>query len=202
MRCHLAHSDFVKQFSWRVKRRLSLGFSCIVKSFAHPSGFAPQTCNNPWKTLDRPRDLLISSELIGSLKEAGIRVDPWARELIDDWLVTVPRIFLVRVTIGEVGLTKAASTVELFARIRRLGLNLCPPETGPLLRLKYTEQSLFDDLIVGMLPLADRLRRPHAFMLTRDRAGLLLDTVYLRAEESWREDQAFVFCCPTTYNQS
>lgn len=64
------------------------------------------------------------------------------------------RITVARRTVGELGLTAGGSLSEVLAAVVEQGLLLCPPDTGPYLRLVLTDQAPSQDrtLQVGQAP--------------------------------------------------
>ena len=74
---------------------------------------------------------------------------------------------LVVVSVGELGLKDHAKFADIVARARSRGLDLCPAETGPLLRLQHTNQAEDDTLRVAMEPVMTGANRaPTVFMLS------------------------------------
>ena len=51
---------------------------------------------------------------------------------------------LIRLKVGDLGFPsgKYPTTDEIYRRIEELGLELCPPETGPRYRLKYSGSTI------------------------------------------------------------
>lgn len=95
------------------------------------------------------------------------------------------------------------TTYKLYKRAEELGLELCPPETGPHLCIKYEEvfqrpHSLYERLHVGMKPIDDYTGTPNIFTLAR-RDSLVqidflgLDKNYAGSEYKWSLDAEFVF---------
>jgi hypothetical protein len=60
---------------------------------------------------------------------------------------------LITVSAGELGFKKAAKRTQIYEEAISLGLELCPSDVGPLLRLHYTEQPMGERLLVGMDPI-------------------------------------------------
>jgi hypothetical protein len=62
---------------------------------------------------------------------------------------------LVVVSVAELGFgPDGASLRDIYARASTFGLDLCPPEVGPILRLNYIDQPLGDFLHIAMRPVA------------------------------------------------
>ena len=62
-------------------------------------------------------------------------------------------ISLVRVSVEELGFKEGATHESICRRAQALGLDLCPAEVGPQLRLQYKNQPKGQFLLIGMLPI-------------------------------------------------
>jgi hypothetical protein len=68
---------------------------------------------------------------------------------------TTADIDLVVIRVAELGFgPDGASLRDIYARAGIFGLELCPPEVGPILRLNYLDQPLGEFLHVAMRPVA------------------------------------------------
>lgn len=63
-------------------------------------------------------------------------------------------INLVAVSTAELGLRGTVGLKEIYNRAQECGLQLCPPEVGPQLRLQYTNQPIGEYLLIAMEPIA------------------------------------------------
>jgi hypothetical protein len=61
---------------------------------------------------------------------------------------------LVVVSVAELGFPSGAPLADIHRRAGELGLELCPAEVAPLLRLAYTNQPMGEFLNVAMRPIA------------------------------------------------
>lgn len=107
-------------------------------------------------------------------------------------------ITLVKLKIRDLGFTKNPTTDELYARAGELGLDLCPAETGPHLRLKYEEvfkreQPMNEYLRVAMKQIADSDGDPYVFYVHRDDGGFWLGLHWADPAYEWDLDYDFVF---------
>ena len=102
---------------------------------------------------------------------------------------------LVRLKVGDLGFPqgKYPTTDEIYKRIEELGLELCPPETGPQYRIKYTNQPMGELFRVGMKQIADRDDHPYVFSLLRREDGLWLDVYWAIPTYEWYPEHEFVF---------
>jgi hypothetical protein len=62
------------------------------------------------------------------------------------------QIDLVVMSVGELGLPDFSKYPDIVASAKKRGLDLCPGEVGPQLRLQYTNQSEDETLRVAMEP--------------------------------------------------
>jgi hypothetical protein len=67
-----------------------------------------------------------------------------------------------------------ASLAEVHARAIEAGLDLCPAEAGPQLRLQYPDQRLGEFLVIGMQPLPTADGSGACFVVGNGGAGLLI----------------------------
>ncbi|MSU56520.1 MAG: hypothetical protein EXS51_04435 [Candidatus Taylorbacteria bacterium] len=96
----------------------------------------------------------------------------------------------VRLTVRDLGFTSAALYDAICARAKELGLELCPPEVGPELRLVIKEQAMNDWEVIAMEP------------ITGSGGGLVIFTVGMgrlgacgaSPDVPWPPDEALTFC--------
>jgi len=105
---------------------------------------------------------------------------------------TAETLHLVRLRVRDMGFTSPPTTPELFARAKEQGLDLCPPEVGPYLRLADKDQP--DGLYyIGMKPVTDSDGEPSVFYLGRDVGGLWLRSCWAGPDDRWFLDNRIVF---------
>ncbi|MFY9462132.1 MAG: hypothetical protein WAP51_02940 [Candidatus Sungiibacteriota bacterium] len=102
---------------------------------------------------------------------------------------------LVRLKVGDLDFpqVKHPTTDEIYKRIKELGLELCPPETGPQYRIKYTNQPMGEWFRIGMTQIADRDGNPSVFELARHGYGLWLRGGWTGPAGGWSPGSGFVF---------
>lgn len=82
---------------------------------------------------------------------------------------------LVAVSVAELGFPEdGGSIADIYAHARSIGLELCPPDLGPALRLKYLNQPRGEFLHIGMRPVALYSRELVDFTVGNDGVWLLL----------------------------
>lgn len=75
-------------------------------------------------------------------------------EFADDLLIAAfpsnPEFKLILLSVVELGFPKGAKYSEICAKAQLLGLGLCPPEVGPMLRQSYVNQPIEERLQIAM----------------------------------------------------
>ena len=142
-----------------------------------------------WKTIKIKR---LSRK---QLEKAGIKVSDYAGELLEkiEWKEE-GEVNLVKITVGELfGDDKMHTTEEIYAKAQEKGLELCPAEVVPTLRLEYTDQPLEEWLYVGMEQIAASGGFPRVFGLERRGVGLWLCDGWAGPDDEWGPGRRFVF---------
>lgn len=77
--------------------------------------------------------------------------------------------------VSQLGLgSNGASFAEIHAHATEVGLDLCPPDVGPQLRLQYPDQKLGEYLLIGMAPLPTANGSDACFLVGNGGAGLFI----------------------------
>ncbi len=103
-----------------------------------------------------------------ALKKGGFNIDydwndhdrEWTNDLLNKTaLVPIPiTMNLVRLSVKDLGFPKGAIIQKIYKRAKKLGLNPCPAEVGPQLRLQYPDQPMHENLIIAMEPIITDLK--------------------------------------------
>ena len=137
-------------------------------------------------------------ELKKELVRRNIQVTSYATSMIDSKDFTVQegseKLELVRLTVKDLGFPNGATTQEIFDKAKTFGLDLCPAEVGPQLRLQYEDQPLGEWLYIAMKQITDSGGGPLVFCLVRDGDGLWLDVYWALPDYRWYPEYGFVFC--------
>jgi hypothetical protein len=121
------------------------------------------------------------------------------------------KVDTVRLRVADLGFPEGALTREIIGSERdrdlfgnsapftggrgnQLGLELCPPDVGPHLRLEFTDQPSGERLYVAMKPIPASDGEPRIFVVAHDSTGLSLDAARARSDDKWAPDDIFVFC--------
>jgi hypothetical protein len=100
----------------------------------------------------------------------------------------------LQVTVRGLGFPDGAMVTDLFACAREQGLELCPLELAPYLRLQYLDQPEGHWItIASPRPPADS-RLPSGFYIRRLPDGLWLRGYVATDDHVWGSDEHFVFC--------
>jgi hypothetical protein len=93
-------------------------------------------------------------------------------------------------TVKDIGLQTGATTDEICARAEELGLELCPAEVGPNLRLQSSDKEW---MYVAMKQITDRDGYPSVFYLVSDDGRLWLEAGSAEPDMRWGDGLRFVF---------
>lgn len=128
-----------------------------------------------WKTIKLGTDERCADDFRASLKEADCNVGYWANNILDKPAFKVSvnkvKVGLVVMSVIELGFKDGATLEAIFTRAKEIGLDLCPPEVGPQLRLQYKNQPKGDSLMIAMEPIIDSEGSPNVFRLDRYYGG-------------------------------
>jgi hypothetical protein len=146
-----------------------------------------------YKGVDAYRDALdISKIKIGDSADEilGRPAFPYAR--------TKTNVELAVLSAADLGVeSDQASLAEVYQRARQAGLELCPAEVGPRLRLDYSNQPLGEALDIAMEPVATYGGEPTILTLANWGTGFLLIGRDGRPESLVFRKSRFVFALPT-----
>jgi hypothetical protein len=109
----------------------------------------------------------------------------------------------IRLRVADLGFPEGALTRELIGSERdrdlfgqsapftggrgnQKGLELCPPDVGPQLRLDYSDQPPGECVYVAMKPITTSDGEPRIFVVAHNSDGLSLDAVRARPDDKWR----------------
>lgn len=119
-----------------------------------------------------------AEQLIAEMEAAHINIPDYAKSIMEnrDFIPGKNReeATLIRLTVADLGFKINATTDQIYERAQALGLELCPPDTGPNYRLKYKDQPLNEWVRIGMKPIAFSDSYPKVFQVVRDYDGLWL----------------------------
>lgn len=155
-----------------------------------------------WKTVTLGTDLKTAEDFRKAINVCGMRISDWVSDILGKPAFTVAdkkiEIDLVVLTTAQLtGKTKTSSTTrEVFVGAQRLGLEKCPAEVGPRLRLQYKDQPRDEWLTIGMEPIAGSDLRLRVFIVEHSPDGRCLNALYCDPWDIWSPDDRWVFCPP------
>ena len=162
---------------------------------------------NPIKT--KPRDFALWKTVTLGLKKSpkdyrkalekdGYRIGDYASLILNKTEVsqTEVELDLVVVTIGELGFNEGARRDKIYARVIELGLQVCPAEVGPALRLAHKDQPRGEWLRIGMEPITDSDGYLGVFGVDNGNDDRWLLSHYDNPDIVWNADLQWVFVRP------
>lgn len=145
------------------------------------------------QTLETDPDINSPKKAEEAIKAKNIHLSDWGKDILyktefsHEWKTYEP----VKFSVKQLGFPKGATTSEIYTKsTEELGLELCPAEVGPHLRLKYPGKEYF---LVAMKQIIDRVGHPLVFSLRWLGAEMLLDGNFARPGRRWPPDDEFVF---------
>ena len=154
-----------------------------------------------WKTIKLgATGLKTAEDFRCALRDGNFRLSDWALDILAKPAFAVATeettVDLVRVNVAELGFKKGARRDQIYDRARELGLELCPAEVGPQLRLQHKDQPSGEWLVIGMEPITDSVGYLHVFNVARGDSGLWLIADCGHPAHVWDADNHWVFCRP------
>jgi hypothetical protein len=137
-----------------------------------------------------------------ALDSAGIKIGDAADEILGrpafSYGTMKTDVDLVLVSAADLGVETESSLAGVYKRARQVGLELCPAEVGPQLRLEYRNQPLSEALDIAMEPLATYSGDLTILTLMNWGTGLALIGRDGRSESRVSRTSRFVFALPTS----
>ena len=157
----------------------------------------PQIDLKIFKTINLGTGLKTADDFRKSLRDSGNKVSSEANGILGNSAFTVAvkkiKIDLAIKSVDELGFKDGATRQRIYGRANELGLDLCPAEVGPQLRLQYKDQPEEERLIVAMNPIAGSGGALEMFIVWRDASGLWLGCGYDYPGDIWFAGLRFVF---------
>ncbi|MFA6524416.1 MAG: hypothetical protein WC264_01955 [Candidatus Paceibacterota bacterium] len=136
-----------------------------------------------------------SEEYTKEIKVQGMKIYSYAQDMLNkiEPLKQKEKINLVSFSIEQLGFPNGATLKEIYNKAKKLGLELCPPQVGPELRLNYKDQLMGEWLRIAMDSIADRDGGPRIFGVECYGDGLWLDSYDGNLGDRWSGNYRFVF---------
>jgi hypothetical protein len=117
----------------------------------------PQLDFPVWKTVKLGTNLKTADDFRSAIKQAKMKIGDWGNDILGNPAFTVSEtemnVDLVNVSVADLGFKDGAYRRDIIAKALSLGLELCPAEVGPALRLQYADQPKGEWLVIGMEPI-------------------------------------------------
>jgi len=137
-----------------------------------------------------------AQQLEREIEQIG-KISPYAKDMLHSRDFTTLKdptsLVIVRLKVRDLGFNEWKTTDQIYKRAQELGLDLCPAEVGPHLRLKDKDKPMNDWCYVGMKQIADSDGNPSVFLLAHDDGGLWLYGGWAKPGHGWRPGLEFVF---------
>lgn len=130
------------------------------------------------------------------------KVSYWAYDILEkvSFSKESKDIELEIISVAELGLPDGGTISQIYAKAKERGLELCPAEVGPQLRLQYKDQPKGEWLLVAMEPITDSDGGLHIFSVEHDGDGLWLDAYCGDPDNFYRGSNRFLFVLPRKYS--
>ena len=130
-----------------------------------------------------------------ALEEAAYHIGDWGNDILGKTACAQEEteVDLVVLSVKELGFNDGAYYKDICARALELGLELCPAEVGPALRLDHNDQSHGEWLRIAMEAVTGSDGDRFIFAVNHVNDGLSLDGDYGHPEFFWEADGRFVF---------
>lgn len=154
-----------------------------------------------FRTIELGTGIKDGPEFQKAIETQGMKVYGWAADILKspNFKVVGERgdADLVEVSVAGLGFNKITRYDAICARAEELGLELCPPEVGPQLRLQYADQPNGEYLSIAMKAINnDSGGDPNVFHVNRAGDELWLHTDGGRPGSEWNPGGRFVFLRP------
>lgn len=158
-----------------------------------------------WKTINLGKGPKNGGAFRNALEAEGYEIGGRVTDVFDLGIFKVAKketeVNLVSYSYLELGLKYGAPLIEVHRKAESLGLEICPLEVGPQLRLQYRDQPMGQWLLIAHQPLiftpAGQLPdTPSMFCIGHSGMGCWISTLNEPPDIHWKVDVKFVFVLP------
>lgn len=152
----------------------------------------------PWKTIKLGTGLKTGQDFYDALADEDLRVDEGGILQRPEFSVATQcfEVDLVRVSVRDLGFERKTLYRAICVRAKKLGLELCPAEVGPQLRLQYLDQPKNEWLLVAMETIRWADGYQSIFSVGHTSGLRQLGTYLSGINQHLRPSQQFVFVLP------
>jgi hypothetical protein len=145
-----------------------------------------------FKTIKLGTGLKTADDFGVAFKDAGCKVSNWVSDILGKSACRAAsketEVDLVVASVEELGLPDGVTRAEIYERAKELGLELCPAEVGPQLRLQYLDQPVGEWLLIAMKPILASDGDLTVFSVGHGGAGRWLNGHYGGPDCHWDAD--------------
>jgi hypothetical protein len=168
---------------------------------AQPNGLVSKPAHFPiWRTITLGTHKGVDAYR-RALDSAGIKIGDAADEVLGrpalPYGTMKTDVELVLLSATDLAVESESSLADVYKRARQVGLELCPAEVAPQLRLEYRDQPLGEALNIAMEPVATHSGEPTILALVNFGTGPALVGSDGRSEFMVSWTWRFVFVLPT-----
>jgi hypothetical protein len=147
------------------------------------------------RTIELNPELTDSQTTERILENEGYEIYNYARDILQKIVFSKEghKYNLVSFSVGALGFNSGATTAEIYEKAQELGLELCPAEIGPQLRLQYKDRLTNEWLLIAMEPISGSDGNPNVFRLARYSGGSWLYADIAGSTRRWYPGNRFVF---------
>lgn len=153
-----------------------------------------------WETIKIDTGLKTADGFRKAIKKNGMKISDWASDILGKSAFTLAsqetELDLVKVTVRELGFKDGARRDQIYKRAKQLGLELCPSEVGPQLRLQYKDQPNGEWILIAMEPITDSGGDLRVFDVECLASELWLRSDYGAPDLFWNSVHQWVFVRP------
>ncbi len=130
-----------------------------------------------------------------AIKSAKMKIGDWGDDILGRITCSQEEVDLdlVVLSVGELGFKGSARYADICTKAVELGLELCPAEVGPALRLQYGDQTRGEWVLIAMEAIAGRVGDRLIFFVGRDGDDLWLCAYLGHPGLVWDAGCRFVF---------
>lgn len=130
-----------------------------------------------WRTLKLGTGLKTADDFRTALNNIDSVISDWADDILGKPAFTASdienEVELVVRSVEELGFKGDATGEQIYKRAKEIGLDVCPAEVGPQLRLQYKDQPKGEWLLIAMEPITDSDENLNVFNVECDENGKL-----------------------------
>jgi len=150
-----------------------------------------------WKTIKLGTGPKNAGDFRKIIKDNGFSISDYGNDILGQPAFTVAteetELDLVVVSVAELGFKVGATRELIYVRAKEFGLDLCPAEVGPQLRLQYKDQPNGEWFIVAMEPIISSVGDLRLFDVEQVGSGLWLESCSGSPVCFWNFGTRFVF---------